>query len=120
MSAGTPAVNAMLLAGLLQDKLQVTQSASPTQDDYTRHPLNEVQPSAAESHPRLKFNDTPGKFRNLDGNGRRVGTRCGHVLHSSTADDDEYCPVCRVVAYLNLLRRITKDWDGKGGALGGH
>jgi len=115
MSAGTPAVNAILLANLLQDKLQVTQSASPSQDEYTSHGHIEEQLSAAECHPPLSFNNPPGRASNFDGNGRRVGTKCGHLLHPKTDYDDEYCPVCRVVAYLNLLRRITKDWDGKGG-----
>ena len=115
MSAGTPAVNAMMLAGLLEDKLQVTQSASTTREDYSSHSLIEERLSAAECHPTLSFNNPPGKANNFDGNGSRVGTRCGHLLHPNTYGDDEYCPVCRVVAYLNLLRRITKDWDGKGG-----
>ena len=115
MSAGTPAVNAMMLAGLLQDKLQVTQSASPTQDDHTSHSHIEEQLSAAECHPPLSFDNSPGKASNFDNIGRRIGVKCGHVLHPNTDYDDECCPVCRVVAYLNLLRRITKDWDGKGG-----
>ena len=113
MSAGTSAVKALMLASLLQDKLQVTQSSPSTQDDFTRHSHTEAPLSAAECHSPLSFDSTPGNLSNLHGNGRRVATRCGHLLHLNRDHDDEYCPVCTVIAYLNLLRRITNDWDGE-------
>lgn len=40
---------------------------------------------------------------------------CGHVLHPSTSEDCEYCPVCIMIIYLKALWLVTDAWDQIGG-----
>lgn len=54
--------------------------------------------------------------RTLDEPGdRRVGSKCGHVLHPAEELDIKYCPVCEVEAYLDLQQLIAQAWDITGG-----
>lgn len=47
---------------------------------------------------------------------QRVATRYGHLLHPSTPDDYEYCPVCVVLPYLQVLRHVASAWYLLGGS----
>lgn len=46
---------------------------------------------------------------------QHIATKCGHILHPSRPDDCDYCPLCIVIAYLNLLGLVASAWDQIGG-----
>ena len=70
--------------------------------------------SAAEFRAFCKHDNVLDFGRNFDETGRRIGSKCGHLLHPSSEEDVEYCPVCEAVAHLDLLDLIAEAWDVEG------
>jgi hypothetical protein len=71
--------------------------------------------SAAEFAQFCKDDHIRENDSHFDSENRRIGSRCGHVLHPSVEDDFEYCPVCDVVVHLDLLQHFAEAWDAYGG-----
>jgi hypothetical protein len=79
------------------------------------HTLGEIS-SAAEFARFCKDTDVENFGKSYDHLGRRVASRCGHLIHPATpAGDMEYCAVCEVVAYLDCLDLINSAWSSDGG-----
>ncbi|KAF1932594.1 uncharacterized protein M421DRAFT_88975 [Didymella exigua CBS 183.55] len=69
----------------------------------------------AADYVNFCIDEDPRSFDPVDASGRRVAVTCGHVLHPSTSDECEYCPVCIVITYLKALWLVTDVWDRIGG-----
>jgi hypothetical protein len=51
----------------------------------------------------------------FDRDDRRIGSRCGHLLHTAVEEKFERCLLCDVVVHLDLLQHIVDGWDAEGG-----
>jgi hypothetical protein len=71
--------------------------------------------SAAEFAQFCKDDNIRDSDSHLDRNNRRIGSRCGHLLHPVVEERFEYCPVCDIVIHLDLLQHIAEAWDAEGG-----
>jgi hypothetical protein len=71
--------------------------------------------SAAEFAQFCKDDNIRNFDSHLDRNTRRIGSRCGRLLHPAVEDEFEYCLVCDIVIHLDLLQHIAEAWDAEGG-----